>query len=287
MTRFFTICAISASVLLAACGEDEGRGASPAESSERSAAPGASADTSGRDVVAATPGAGGGIGPTGATTPGGTVTGQPGADARPAIPDSGSTAAPPTGGGSSGATMSGAVPSNPSPGMATQGRQGASVTGGAAPGREATATVGTTERKFVDAAATGGLLEVEAGRVVQQRGSSPAVRDLAERLVRDHETANQELKQIAQSKSLQVPERLKPEQQAEVDRLRKADAKELDRMYLRRIGLDHHRKDIAEFERTARESNDAEIRAFAEKNLPILREHHAEAQKVASAMQGR
>jgi putative membrane protein len=301
--------AVAAALTLAACGDDD------KSSSDRTAS------RSGGDAAQTTPRSGastsssqsantpaGTDGVTSGTNP--TATGQSGATMSGNVPSNASPGSP--AGAAPGATSTLPPQTNsPSPNSPTavQGNPGSPPTTGSSPaggstGRSASATaatggaasvattaaakgdasrnaIGTTEKRFITNAASGGLLEVEAGRVVAQQATSPAVRQLAEKLVRDHETANSELKQLAAAKGVQVPAEMSREDRAMVDKLRKMQGRDLDRAYVEQVGRAHHRKDIEEFERTARESNDPDVRAFAQKQLPILRQHYEMAQQAA------
>ncbi len=161
-----------------------------------------------------------------------------------------------------------------------------SAAGAANKGDATKNAIGTTEKRFMTSAASSGMMEVEAGRVVVQQATSPAVRQLAERLVRDHESANSELKQLAAAKHVDIPGEMSREDRAMVDKLRKMQGRDLDRAYVEQVGRAHHRKDIEEFERTARESNDPDVRAFAQKQLPVLRQHYEMAQQAANQVTG-
>lgn len=211
-----------------------------------------------------------------ANSPGGTTTGQPATPARP----SNGTAAGATGSATGNATGS-AAPSTGST-DATPGQMAAATPAPARPNAEANAAVGTSERKFVATAASGGMMEVEAGKLGQERGQSPAVKQFGQMLVSDHEQANAELKELATRKGIELPTQMIKEHQAQLDKLRKAKAAEFDRMYIEHVGMDEHKKDIAAFERVIRESNDPEVRGFAQKTLPVLQKHREQAQQLAS-----
>lgn len=151
------------------------------------------------------------------------------------------------------------------------------------PNPEASAAIGTSERSFMAGAASGGMMEVEAGKLGQERGNSPAVKQFGEMLARDHEQANAELKSLADRKGVELPAQMTKEHQAQIDKLRKAKGADFDRLYIEHVGKDEHKKDIAAFERVIRESNDPEVREFARKTLPVLQKHHQHAQQLNTA----
>jgi putative membrane protein len=131
---------------------------------------------------------------------------------------------------------------------------------------------------FIQKAAKGGLAEVELGLLAQQRGASDAVRQFGRRMVHDHSDANLEVRQLAASKGIMVPQSLDEKDAAERDRLSKLSAREFDATYMRDM-LKDHKEDVAEFQSTADKAKDPDIRAFAAKTLPTLQEHLRMAQR--------
>lgn len=127
------------------------------------------------------------------------------------------------------------------------------------------------------------MLEVQAGQLAQERAQDPQIKQFGERLARDHQQANDELMQIAQTKGVQVPQQLSKEHQAMLDKLQKAQGAEFDRMFVQTLGRNEHGKDIKQFESAAK-SKDPQIQAFAQKTLPTLREHRKEADRLASTV---
>jgi len=141
--------------------------------------------------------------------------------------------------------------------------------------------VNEADREFVSKAATGGTAEVELGRVATQRAVRPSVRSFAERMVADHGRANAELAAFARRKGLEVPTALEPSQQAMRDRLSGLSGPDFDRAYMSEIVRDHT-EDIALFERAAEISSDPDLKAWAARSLPMLRDHLALARQVNS-----
>ena len=141
--------------------------------------------------------------------------------------------------------------------------------------------VNEADREFVSRAATGGTAEVELGRVATQRAVRPSVRSFAERMVADHGRANAELAALAGREGLDVPTAFEPSQQAMRDRLSGLSGPDFDRAYMSEIVRDHT-EDIALFERAAEISSDPDLKAWAARSLPMLRDHLALARQVNS-----
>ena len=127
-------------------------------------------------------------------------------------------------------------------------------------------------RTFVHEAAIGGMTEVKLGNLAQQQASNAQVKQFGARMVKDHSKANDELKQLASRKGIEVPADLDSKHQKDVDQLQKKQGAEFDRAYMDHMVKDH-KKDIAEFRKQASSGKDPEIKAFAAKSLPTLQEH--------------
>ncbi|MCU0951020.1 MAG: DUF4142 domain-containing protein [Burkholderiaceae bacterium] len=136
-------------------------------------------------------------------------------------------------------------------------------------------------------AGSAGMMEVQAGKLAQERGQSAVVKQFGQMLEQDHTQANNELVQLAASKGVEVPRQMDKAHQARIDTLRKAPSAEFDRLFIEQVGRADHKKDIAEFERVVRESNDADVRGFAQKTLPVLKKHLEQAQQLAQAGAGK
>ena len=140
--------------------------------------------------------------------------------------------------------------------------------------------VGPADRAFMADAAVGGLFEVEAGKLAVARGSDSGVKSFGKMLTEDHGAANKALSELAAARSITLPSRLPKNQQSTLRRLARAPAGKFDRQFLQEIGIRDHESDIRKFDDAARTSSDPEVKAFAEKALPTLRKHHAEAQRL-------
>ena len=137
------------------------------------------------------------------------------------------------------------------------------------------------DREFVNKAAIGGVAEVELGRVATQRAARPSVRSFGQRMVTDHGRGNAELATLARSKGIDVSNTLDVTHQAMRDRLSGLSGADFDRAYMSEMVRDHT-EDIALFERAAQTATDADIKAYAARSLPMLREHLALARQVNS-----
>jgi len=77
----------------------------------------------------------------------------------------------------------------------------------------------TSDRTFVKKAAQGRMAEVEMGKLASERASDPDVKKFGQRMVDDHTKANDQLKQVASSKNITLPESLNAKDEATMKKL--------------------------------------------------------------------
>ena len=126
--------------------------------------------------------------------------------------------------------------------------------------------------KFAANAAQGGLAEVEMGRLASERGADPSVKEFGRRMTADHARAGAELKAIAQRKGIQLPPNVDSSQRSELDKLAKLSGAAFDKEYMSAMVKDHE-TDVQDFETQAKQGGDPDIKAFANKTLPVLKQH--------------
>ncbi|MGK6341345.1 DUF4142 domain-containing protein [Chryseobacterium sp. DT-3] len=139
------------------------------------------------------------------------------------------------------------------------------------------------DKKFADAAAKGGMMEVMMGQLAATNASHAKVKALGEMMVKDHSKANDELKKWAATAGYSLPASLDAEQQKEYDGLKAKKGAEFDKKYTDLMVSDH-KKDIEEFKKEASEGKEASLKSFASKTLPTLEHHLMESEKAKNAV---
>src|SRR6185295_16341254 len=144
------------------------------------------------------------------------------------------------------------------------------------------ASSGSADIEFVLDAAKGGMAEVELGKLAADRAQNAEVMKFAERMVTDHSKAGDELKSIAQSKGIRLPEEIEAKDRALVNRLSKLNGAAFDRAYMQAMVSDHV-KDVNEFKKEANSGRDPQVKSFASNTLPTLEEHLQQARAARQA----
>ena len=143
----------------------------------------------------------------------------------------------------------------------------------------AVAAVPSADQQFAKQAASGGLAEVQAAQLAQQRASSPQVRQFASRMMTDHTAANSELQQIAQQENIDIPSQPDSKDAASMKRLSGMSGTQFDQMYAQEE-LRDHQQDVALFRKEAQSGRDQALKEFAQKTLPTLQQHLQLAQQM-------
>jgi putative membrane protein len=135
-------------------------------------------------------------------------------------------------------------------------------------------TQGTVDDKthtFMNEAAMGGMAEVQLGKLAQENGMNPRVKNFGEMMVREHSAINDDMKAIARQKNVTLPDNLGKHQDHYNDLSKKKGA-DFDKAYMKMM-VDDHQDDIKAFEKVAENGTDPDVKTFASQKLPTLRKH--------------
>ncbi len=127
------------------------------------------------------------------------------------------------------------------------------------------------------------LEKIRLGKLAQQKGSSAHVKELGKMMEEDHNKTFNEIKALAQSKSVSIPTSITEDSQESINDLEEKSGNDFGKAYSDRM-VEQHEDAIELYERAAKDSDDPEIRSWASEKLPSLRAHlkHAEASKEKS-----
>lgn len=139
------------------------------------------------------------------------------------------------------------------------------------------------DKDFLMEAASGGMMEVELGKIAATNAQSAKVKEFGKMMVTDHSKANTELKSVATKKNITLTADLMDDHKKHVDMLRSKKGAEFDKAYMDMM-VDDHKKDVDEFEDEANKGTDADIKAFAAKTLPVLKKHMQAAESINSSV---
>jgi len=134
---------------------------------------------------------------------------------------------------------------------------------------------------FVQKAAMSDMYEVEAGKIASQKGQTAPVKGFGEMMVDAHSKTTEELKGIVASEKIKVdlPETLDAKHQKLINDLNAASTADFDKTYAKQQ-VDGHQDAVNLFDSYAKKGDNAALKAFAQKTLPVIQQHLDEAKKL-------
>jgi putative membrane protein len=115
--------------------------------------------------------------------------------------------------------------------------------------------------------------EIELSQLALQKGETERVRDLAQKIIDEHEQFDQKIRALASHKEIDIPAQEQIDQ-ATISRLEGLQGMNFDHGYLKELE-ESHRNTVELYENAADNVHDAEIQNFATRHLPTLKAHHA------------
>jgi putative membrane protein len=126
---------------------------------------------------------------------------------------------------------------------------------------------------FVKQAAISDMFEIESSKLATERADAKS-KTFAAKMVKDHTMTSTELKALVQGGKVkgEIPAALDSSHQSKLDKLKAAQGGDFDKLYDDNQ-IDAHKDAVNMFERYANGGENADLKAFAGKHLPHLKEH--------------
>jgi putative membrane protein len=109
------------------------------------------------------------------------------------------------------------------------------------------------------------------------------VKDFGSLMVKDHSMGGDQLKSVASSKGFMLPDSVTDKQKHERDHLLGKTGSDFDKDYVKMM-VDDHKDDIKDFEKEVKDGQDADVKAFAQKMLPMLHTHLDKIEAIQKSM---
>ena len=147
----------------------------------------------------------------------------------------------------------------------------------------ASTTLSDLDKKFAKMAGYGNASEVAGGKLAQQKSKHPDVLHVAEMLVNEHGQALNELTPIGKSVNTMVPDAPDAKHKKMAEKLSKLDEADFNRAFIKGQIKDHQAT-IALFEKEIATGSNPELKAYAQKWLPGIKEHTKMIYQAANAL---
>ena len=127
---------------------------------------------------------------------------------------------------------------------------------------------------FVNKVAISDMFEVQSSQIALAKQADADTKPFAEKMIQDHQKTSSELKALVGGSmvKLTLPAALDSEHQRMLDELNAKSGKDFDTSY-DQIQVKAHRDAVALFEAYSKSGEDSELKTWAGKTLPHLKEH--------------
>ena len=139
------------------------------------------------------------------------------------------------------------------------------------------------EKQFFIRAVQANLSEIRAAQLAVSKATSVDVKTLANRILTDHITANQQLKQLAITKGVALPAVTTKEQNRTADELADKVGKNFDRAFTEAMIRDHE-KAVGDFQKESQQAHDPDLKDWVNATLPALKTHLDSAKQIDSKL---
>lgn len=143
-------------------------------------------------------------------------------------------------------------------------------------------TTSAAEKTLMKNIAADGMLEVRLGQLAEKRAKDASVKNFAKQMVEDHSKANEELKQAASKKGVELPQDLPAAKKQKETMLEKTAEAAFDRNYMSTM-VKGHAQAIAAVKK-ATTTGTTDFKAWATKTLPVIEHHSEEAKQILSKL---
>jgi len=126
--------------------------------------------------------------------------------------------------------------------------------------------------EFLKKVTNSGMAEIQLAKLAQQKATIDAVKNFAAMLERDHTAVNQQVKTLADQRSVALPTTVSDDKQKMYTDMDKITGKSFDKDYISMM-VKAHNDGISLFDDTRSNASDIDVKNFADKTLPALKMH--------------
>src|SRR5438045_6778972 len=108
------------------------------------------------------------------------------------------------------------------------------------------------------------LNEIEGGKAAAAKAQNPQVKQFAQKMAEDHAKMLEDLKTLAKSKGVALPDSVSLKDKAEMKMMERASGAEFDKKYMAQMVKDHE-KDLKEVQDLSAKAKDPDFKAAVQK----------------------
>lgn len=133
-------------------------------------------------------------------------------------------------------------------------------------------TLPPVDDQFLKAAAEALTSQLALAKLALDKSDRPDIKMYAHQVVTDSEKSKSDLETLAGQKKVKLPENSGLRYKAEKARLELLSGQQFDNAFVT-SSINDYTKDLSAFRNESGDGIDSDVRQFASKNMPILREH--------------
>ena len=120
------------------------------------------------------------------------------------------------------------------------------------------------DKSFLSGAASSVSWEIATGKLAQHKAQNSATKEVASRMIADHSKMSQELVDLGKKKGLSIS--------TEGGKAQQISGQDFDKKYLNLV-VQEHQEETSLFAKEAKSGDDADIKNWAAKTLPTIKQH--------------
>lgn len=128
------------------------------------------------------------------------------------------------------------------------------------------------DKQFVEQVAMSAMVEVAAGKLAQKKSEKVSIQNFGSLLVKHHEQLAKDLKDVVAQRAVAYPTEIDSLHQNKLNVLASEAPDAFEKAFLQMV-IEDHRQSSEVFTATGQHGKDVHIKAFANKNYPIIRKH--------------
>jgi putative membrane protein len=148
------------------------------------------------------------------------------------------------------------------------------------------AAVSRNEINFLQAVRRENDGDLDLARLAVRNSKNAEIRAYAQKVLADQEIAERGLDVLASAKNVQLPLGAGDEDAAEEAKLKALSGDAFDRDFIKQM-IKNHKKTVSNFAKESKDAEDSDVKQYASKTLPLLKEHLANAETIREQLGGR
>jgi putative membrane protein len=149
--------------------------------------------------------------------------------------------------------------------------------------RKQDAAISPNEIKFLEAVRRDNDGDLDLARLAVRNSKNEEIRAYAQKVLADQEIAERGLDALASAKNVQLP--LGAGDGAEEAKLKALSGDAFDQDFVKQM-IRNHKQAVSDFAKESKNARDSDVKQYASKTLPLLKEHLANAETLREQLGG-